>query len=154
MFKVAPNGFWSSQENQMKYMEWLGGVLKIKKMDDWYGVTKESFTSNNGTRLLKLHRNSPSEVLISLFPKHDWKPWMFEIAPHGFWSLKENQMKYMEWLGGVINVNSIDEWRSVPRESFAENHGTRLLSVYRGSIETLVSSIFTEKLEQRKQTIE
>jgi len=96
------NGFWSSQENQMKYMEWLGGVLKIDKMDDWYGVTKESFTSNNGGGLLLSYGGSPSEVLISLFPKHDWKPWMFKVAPQGFWSSQENQMKYMEWLGGVL----------------------------------------------------
>lgn len=37
-FKSAPKNFWKSQENQRQYMNWLGNVLGIKEMDDWYNV--------------------------------------------------------------------------------------------------------------------
>jgi len=144
MFKNTFRGIWSSKENQRKYMKWLGGVLKIQKMDDWYGVSQESFKSNDGGRLLALHGNSPSELVISSFPEHDWKPWMFRAAPQGFWTKKENQRKYMEWLGGVLNFNDLDDWYAISVESFISNKGIGLISLYRGSPSEVVISVFSE----------
>jgi len=46
-------------------MEWLGGVLGFKEMDDWYDVSPRSFRKNGGTTLLIIHRYDPSEVVCA-----------------------------------------------------------------------------------------
>ena len=29
---------------------------------------------------------------------HEWLEWYFEKLPHEFWDVKENEIKYMNWL--------------------------------------------------------
>jgi len=145
MFKTTPHGLWSSKENQRKYMKWLFSVLKMKKMDDWYGVTVESFTSNYGSELLSLYEGYPSGLIMASFPEHDWNPWMFEVVSKGFWSSKENQIEYLKWLGVILNVNTADEWYRVSRDAFEQNNGKNLMELYKGSVEHLISSSFPDK---------
>jgi len=153
IFKQTHHGFWSSQDNRKKYMEWLGGLLNVNKMEDWYGITVELFTINHGGGLLSLHGNSPGELVMSTFPEHDWKPWMFKVTPKGFWPKKENQQAYLEWLGGVLGVDSVDEWRGVPRTSFEDYNGGRLLHLYKGSIDELLSALYPDYSPAGKEVL-
>ena len=38
-FLNVPNGYWNEIENQIKFMRYLGEQLKVKTMEDWYGLT-------------------------------------------------------------------------------------------------------------------
>lgn len=61
-FKQKPNGYWSSQQHQIEYFDWLFTKLGHKRMEDWYNVTVDDIQSNEGASLLHKYNGSP--------PKH------------------------------------------------------------------------------------
>jgi hypothetical protein len=40
-FVKLQSNYWSSVENQRKFMEWAAKELNIKKPSDWYSITSE-----------------------------------------------------------------------------------------------------------------
>ncbi len=123
----VPNGFWDDLENHRRYIVWLGRKLKIKKFDDWYRVTGNDFRKNRGHSLLQ-HYGSPSRVITTLFPNHDWKPWLFRTAPNGFWENRKNRTEYLRWLGKQLGYKKPEDWYAIRVSDFVEHHGITLLS--------------------------
>jgi hypothetical protein len=38
-FTFTPKGFWSDQQNQRAFIDWVGKQLKYKNKEDWYNIS-------------------------------------------------------------------------------------------------------------------
>lgn len=45
LFDKVPQNFWSSIENQRKYLNWLAEILNINEKNEWYSFTAETISS-------------------------------------------------------------------------------------------------------------
>lgn len=83
----------TEKKKYREHMEWLAPKLGIKKQEDWYGITGESFARNGGAKLLSHYSQSLVGALQDLYPERSWQPWLFAKAPRNFWAELKNQVK-------------------------------------------------------------
>ncbi len=95
----------------------------MNSLSDWYNIKAEymarlgvSTTSNNDRPILSFYNFSLLKALRSVYPEHDWHPWMFHSVPHNYWqddSGLQNQRDYVKWLGNEIGIRKHEEWYTV-----------------------------------------
>ncbi len=133
LFKVSPRRFWQDPKNHRRYMKWLGRQLGIRRPSDWYRVSNRDFRDNSGGAFLIHYDSTVSQAIMSYLPNYDWKPWMFDKTPKGFWHEKKNRRRYMIWLGKRLRLKSTTDWYSVTEHDFEANYGNQFLRLYRRS---------------------
>lgn len=75
LFAKRPQSYWKSRENQRKFMEELGRKLGISPDDfeAWYKVTTFDLIENGASTLLvRYYQSSPTKLITSIFPEHQW----------------------------------------------------------------------------------
>jgi len=72
------------------------------------------------------HNGSPSQLLMSLYPNHEWEPWKFYVVPRNFWSERSNQTKYLKWLATKLNLdaNNLESLYGLNFDQIIANYGT------------------------------
>ena len=65
--------YFASQMTKVDILNKLG----YKKMEDWYEVTFNDIKNFGGNILLSYYGKSPSKLIQSVFPSHEWKEWKF-----------------------------------------------------------------------------
>ena len=71
-----------------QFFDSLGKSLGIESYEGWYHISSDEINANG----------SILEELREIYPKHDWKPWLFQRSvPHEFWNMKKNRLEYMNW---------------------------------------------------------
>jgi hypothetical protein len=143
-FSQAPQNSWDSKENKLKYIIWLGKQLGYTTIEDWYKICKNDFYKNYGGRLLCKYNGSPCHILSSVYPNYEWLFWKFTIAPQNSWDSRENQLKYITWLGEQLGYTTIEDWYQIKQKYFSNNYGHGLLSKYNGSPYQLLTSLYPE----------
>ena len=129
----VPDGYWDSRENRVLYIDWLGQHLGFATQDDWYQVCNTDFVHNHGGALLwRVYNSSGHAAMQDYQPQYEWIPWLFAKTPKGVWEEVENRRAYMEWLGGVLQIRTEEDWYQVTKTSFLENRGSGLLRNYYG----------------------
>ena len=123
-----PQGYWLNVETHRYFFDRLFNQLGYKNMEDWYKVTQGDITKNGGRGLLaRYHKNSPSLALLNVYPKHNWLPWKFNIAPKGYPKLLTKDPKeakrWIEWLGNQLSINYLNEWYRVSLTHIKLNWG-------------------------------
>jgi hypothetical protein len=102
-------------------------------------VTFKDFENNSGAGLIETQfGKSPSRAVISVYHDQEFLPWLFKITPKGYFEKSENIRKYVEWLR---RKTGRDDWRDLETKDFVENHGSRLLKIYNGSVEAILDSL-------------
>jgi len=132
---------WHKKCYQKLFITWLGEELGYTTMEDWYELTHKNLVNNYGNGLLAQYCNSPSKVVIELFPDYKWIPWKFNTAPNGFWKNRENRKKYMVWLGEILEYKKPEDWYQITAKHFEDNYGVSLLV---NSPKHIVVSLFPE----------
>jgi hypothetical protein len=66
-----------------------------------------------GGHLLKSHRDSPTHLLSTVYPEHEWLPWKFVRCPLNYWSDVNNQRKFMDWAATQLNVKEMSDWYKI-----------------------------------------
>ena len=142
-FSRVSDGFWDIEENQKKYMKWLGEKLGYTEAEDWYGLTHKLIHENAGGGLLQKFNGSVSEMVMALAeaPEGGWKPWEFSQVPMGFWDDKENQKKYMKWLGEKLGFRKPEDWYGLTHKLIHENGGGGLLQKFNGSVSEMILAL-------------
>ena len=126
-------------------MAWLGEQLGYKTKEDWYKITTYDFEKNHGEGLLVSYYNSSAyQLLTSLYPEYEWLFWKFTPAPQSSWKSKENQLKYMAWLGEQLGYKTKEDWYKITQKDIENNYGHGLLKHYNGSPYQLLSSVYPE----------
>ena len=133
-FRNTPHGFWDQRKNRMCYMTWLGKQLGYQKWEDWYSISQKAFINNYGQTLLLRHNSSPARVVMEVYSKYEWLPWLFNRTPIGFWELRKNRIRYMTWLGKRLGFRKKGDWYQLKAKDFYENHGTTLWETQYGSL--------------------
>jgi hypothetical protein len=142
LFSIAPRRYWQDPKNHRQYMKWLGQQLGIRRPSDWYRVTNQDFKDHKGGALLLHYDCTVSAAIMSYLPNYDWKPWMFDKTPKGFWDERANRRRYMDWLGKQLGFKQINDWYSVTGEDFNANYGNQCLKLYGGSPITALEDCF------------
>jgi len=137
----VPNGYWDVRENRLMYLTWLGSRYGFLCPTDWYDARKAHFQKNGGGGLLRNeYRSSVLRAMRDFRPDYDWKPWLFGGAPRGFWKLRQNRCRYLDWLATQLQVVAVEDWYNVTGADFFSHHGGGLLNnEYRGSVQALLS---------------
>lgn len=83
-----------------------------------------------------------ADLAKAAHPKTAWEEWRFRQVPRDFWASKQNQRRYLDWLGRQLSFSKKEDWYRLTPSLLTANHGTTLLAnYYRGSVPNLVSSI-------------
>ena len=53
-------------------MDWLGKELGYTKMEDWYNISVKAIYNNYGCGILHHFNDSPSQIVIKIFPDYNW----------------------------------------------------------------------------------
>lgn len=140
-----PMHFWDDEHNHKRYMQWLGNQLGFTEPEDWYAVTTKDFTDRRGHGFLEYYENSYFCVLRKHFPKHDWKPWLFQQAPSGYWHKLEHCAKFVHWFENERGFDSPDGWYGMTQDDVFELHGHGLMVHFECSVQRLVRTIYPNR---------
>lgn len=140
-----PPGYWDDRANRDHYMHWLGQRLGFRKMEDWYRLTTKDFSRNRGGGLLARHWNfSVTTAVKDTFRDYDWKEWLFQQAPRGFWQDPRNHHRYMAWLASQLGVRRREQWYRVTHGDFIEHQGESFLVRYCTTVSAAVKAHLPE----------
>ena len=122
LFPQVPTNFWYDPANRHRYMKWLGKRLGFRKTTDWYGLSQEQLRGNHAGMLLEI-LVSPMNFVTDYLPSHDWKPWLFNGVPYGFWEDVKNRRQYVRWLGEQLGIKNKTDWYQVGVRDFYNHRG-------------------------------
>jgi hypothetical protein len=131
-------------KNHKIYAEYLGEILGYKEKEDWYQITIQQIKRNYGGGLLYHYNDSPIKLVKAVFTDYEWLDWKFTNTPRGFWSDKQKQKSYMNWLGNELEYRKEEDWYQITKEQIASNYGGGLLFNYNHSPIKLVKAVFTD----------
>jgi len=144
LFPQVPRGFWMDLANCRRYLEWLGEKLGFDEPEDWYCIDHRHFNENRGATLLARYGASPSAVVKTFFPEHDWKEWLFHHCPRNFWADPANHRRYLEWLGGELGFENMEDWYQIKTDDLMLHRGASLLCKFDFSPIAILMSTFPE----------
>ncbi len=144
LFWPAPKGFWDQPKNRRRYLEWLGRLHSCEKPEDWYGRTRADFTTTGGSSLLRRFGHSFYGVLKWYYPDFEWKEWLFQSAPVGFWNKLENRLRYLEWLGEELGFKEIEDWYGLMVRDLLEHRGSTLATRFNNVPAAIVMTHFPD----------
>jgi len=88
---------------------------------------------------LAKYGHSPSEVIMSCFPNHEWHPWKFERTPKHWWKRIAQNFKlgdanairmvavYIDELACIHGVSKRSDWARISRSQLGYMNERRLL---------------------------
>ena len=144
LYGPVPSGFWRSAENRHRYMDWLGQRLGVTHREDWYRITRKTFTANRGRGLLDRFGGSPLAVLKNYQPDYEWLEWRFRKVPGRFWQHRANRRRYLKWLGQQLGFRQREDWYQLSKRQLKDRHGWRLLAMFKGSPSAILKDCFPQ----------
>ena len=159
-FSKAPRHYWSSVENQKKFLDELGkkiqsdkGVIentkeaeRRKEKDFWYEVPIQQVIDGGGVALIDRYHGSLAKLLENVYPDYDWDLRRFTKVPRNYWGSIENQRSRVEEIGRKVGIKEGDTepWYKVSNLLFIEHGGASLLDIYKWSLPDLLKAVFPE----------
>jgi len=123
--KSKARNYWSSMENQRRFMADLAAALfpldgKTVDLAEWYRFSKTDVVANGGSGLLKHYNGSYPKLLSSVFPEYPWQPWRFKRSPPFSFSNPEHLKTLVRQIETTLGINSADDWYRVGFERIRE----------------------------------
>jgi len=143
-FAKKPQRYWSSKENQRRFMDELALKLGLGDLDGWYSVTVSRLAHLGAARILTLYGNSLSKLLAAVYPDHPWDISKFPTRPQNYWSSLENQKKSMDEVAHKLGVNDLEGWYSIGSKRLIAEGAESLLQCYGGSLSKLLAAVYPE----------
>jgi hypothetical protein len=145
----VPSQFWKNRNNQKELFEHLATTMKHTQWEDWYSVKYDDLVFHGASGVVsRQYQGSLHKALTSIFPEHEWLPWLFSTLPRNYWSNIENQRSFFDWCAthhlGFKDARDLDGWKKVNR---------RALEAIPGSPNTLVADHYGDSLERALATI-
>ncbi len=60
--------------------------------------------------------NSPSKVIMSIYPEQNWLPWKFSSVPWGFWDDVKNQRIFLDWVKTELGYQKMEDFYNLSLE--------------------------------------
>jgi hypothetical protein len=85
-FTRVPHGYWDLEQHRREFLEWLAQKLGFSRdLSGWYTVDRGVVEEHGGRAMLAMYyKDSVAECVISLYPEHTWRRWMFRQVPKHF----------------------------------------------------------------------
>jgi len=124
-FPCVPSGFWKWVHSRVTYFLWLCEEANLLHPNMFYTITQEDIWKRKGRGLLKYYRNSPEKYVMCMNPELDLVLWKFRRNRK--WDNKENHLKFFKWVGEKFRLQSIEDWRSLPKNVFEKVNAVEML---------------------------
>lgn len=137
-----PLGYFDEIEKRVLFVKEIGQRNGLIKAIDFNKLNQKMFQDSVvGRRLLsKIYNGSPSIAAREAFPNYDFKEWLFDRIPKGFWDDVKNQRLAVEWLvNDILLITEFSDFYLIREKDFNENGLGSLLRIHRGSKNTLVN---------------
>ena len=136
--KIPTKYYFSSMENQRKFMEELFEKLQLKTLDEWLTITKKKIFLNGGYYLVKnVYDNDLNKLLSSIYPNYHWN--FNQVNP--FTDINY-QKEFMEKLFNKLKLNSLDDWNKISKNKMRREGANYLLEFYLNDKKKLLSTIY------------
>lgn len=169
--KVTVN-FWTI-ENQRLYFNYIGNLLGIYRLEDWYqislssvdfsGITHQGSQKSFYNKKKKVERTKDREkqflisflqlyykkslikALMTVYNDFKWKPWKFQKLPHSFWKDKKNQRDFMDSMGDYFGLKHWEDWYRLRYRDLVRYGGEGLThALKRHSLHGVLQSVYPE----------
>jgi hypothetical protein len=90
-FHHASNGFWENENNIRSFLDWLGKILHLKNLDDWYRIGR--YQIQHYTRTTIIRSNRPSLLKALRLRNVQGKQIPYELIVHQLLQLFPGQGK-------------------------------------------------------------
>jgi hypothetical protein len=113
-FSRASHGHWKNKDNARKRMDEIGIQLGVKKMDDWYTLSREQILAF--APFITEHYGGVFNALKTLYPEHNWDEKKFSTSQLREWKSLDRQRKKMDEIAVEFGVKQMDDWYFVSRK--------------------------------------
>jgi len=144
LFPQATNFYWNAESHRRQYIEWLEDELGITNPQQWYRVKILDVVERGGSRFLSYYGNSLQKALSGMIPEYDWKPWLFERLPSGFWDSVEHRRNFLRWLSLELDIVENEDWYHVTINDVWNRGGRGFLACYDNSLQRALGSLYPE----------
>jgi len=141
-FAKRPQRYWSSLENQKKFMDELGETIGLRDLNGWYSINMTDLLPLGAGSILELYGRSLSKLLATVYPDHPWDISKFTRRPANFWSSLANQKKFMDDLGKEIGIRDLDGWYSMTMRTMLPLGAGSILALYSNSLSQLLATVY------------
>ena len=97
-----------------------------------------------------MYNGSPIRMITSVLNDYKWLPWKFSSANKRFWSEKDVQLQFMNWLAGELNIKTMEDWNNVTNGQVIERGGKVLLSIYNNNLAECLKAVYPHEYNLHK----
>jgi len=127
--KKSSKRYWKELKYQREYLDAVSRKLSLKDMSSWYSVSLQTFSDQKLPYSFITHKygGSLQRALSTIYPNHNWIPWLFSKSPKRFWEDRMNWRRYLEWFADRVGFHVMEEWREVTPMLLSKHCGANLL---------------------------
>ena len=122
-----PSGYWENKENISKFLLEIQKKYNLNTSEDWNSITREHIKSNGGRSLLSKY--SMYELKCMACPEGK-SIFNNPRQTSGYWENIENIHKFLSEIQKKYNLNTPEDWNSIPATYIKSNGGWALLKKY------------------------
>jgi len=115
-FPKKPQNYWSSLENQRKFVDALGkkiGIHSEADFDQWYDQSVRLLLDNGGGGLSKRYNKSLPALLAAIYPHYNWQLWRFPGKISQVLDNEEELVKFCSNMEASLGIREPEEWYRV-----------------------------------------
>eukprot|EP01114_Cavostelium_apophysatum_P022685 TRINITY_DN8291_c0_g1_i1.p1 TRINITY_DN8291_c0_g1~~TRINITY_DN8291_c0_g1_i1.p1 ORF type:complete len:560 (+),score=113.65 TRINITY_DN8291_c0_g1_i1:52-1731(+) len=135
---------WNNRDQNIYFVHELEKKLNLKTWRDWYSISKQTIELYGGSGLLQRYNNSPSKMIMDLFPDHKWNVLEFHQVPSGFWRDGSHRKEFLHRLSKKLNIRKWQDWYRVTLHDIVSNGGSSLLNHFGNSPSKLITTLLPE----------
>jgi len=143
-FPEIPAGWLENPANLKETMDALNKLFNITRPEQWYDVSNQEITNQEGGPLLAYFNNCLYTLLSTQNPGFPWKKWMFFTAPESLFEDSMQLRQCCEWLASKLDVKTPDGWYAVTNSEFVIHRGGSALLHHYGSVGGVLASVYPE----------
>jgi very-short-patch-repair endonuclease len=143
-FDRVPRRTYENPENIKLVLDTLMKEKGWTKLEDLYKVSEDDLRRVGGA-IFATHPTILSIVKTG-YPEYDWKPYLFNFSPIGYWDNFENQKLVIKDLETKFNIKTPIEWINIISNRFLKENNleTLLHDKYNSSCINLITTIYPE----------
>ncbi len=151
VLEIKHFGYWADISKQRAFLDDLATKLNITDKARWYNISPSAVKRYGGSALLQKY-GSMNTLLTAIYTEYPQAflhfivysyKWDFPVT-RGHWDLISNQKSFLIKLAKKLNIDSVEDWYSVPVQEFQQHGGGGLLGKYSSSPSKLLAAVFPE----------
>ena len=141
--RITPMSYFDSEENQIHAIKWLFEEKLQWNENDFKTKVKRDIFDNNGIASLLSRYDNYFEVIDLAYPKRFF-PWeILTAVPNGFWHIKENRIKALQWLFYTeLKWSEEEVIKRMNREVFRKSEIDGLFQYYNGNLNEVIQELY------------